>query len=386
MKKLTILSTFHENIGDDLIRSGVEEVLTAHFNGEIEKVYVTKSNPLSMYADWGKVSHAPRWQKEGLKKRVHDALVRRVPSKVKTQGYESRILDADALLVAGTPLFYFTRKRFTFLQNGFWAKEVIQPFLDAGKPVFVVGAGFLLDDAPEAIAQRCPEEIAFLKNLIEKSRYFGVRDGISYDFLSRVIPNNRAIQTHCPSLWNTPLEFERVPKSVNISLSLESARIDKNPKTAIAKRMKVFESVLDYLRKEGFERIQLTSHNQVDFETQMGIYKKYNLPKPFNIPSGKMRETFGSASLLVTWRVHGAMAARLMDTPTVLFKTDNRYKMAEEVGAFVLDDREDTPEEIVSAIDRFLKAEEKPASVDETRVAKEKEQLKQSLEKELLLV
>lgn len=350
--RIALLSTYFENIGDDLIRSGILEVVNSTFpNAKI--IHLSKSNRFSLVADFGTLTHFPRWQMSGSEKLWHDRLLRYFPKGIFQKRFNDRVLGSDVLLIAGTPLFYFTRKKFTFLKQGFWAKEIIQEYMKTGKPIIVAGAGVIFDRSVEDTVHECQDEMEFLNNLARYSEYFGIRDSVSFQLFEELGLTKQVELTHCPSLWNTGPKVQREKDLVYISLSVESASIDEFPERAREKRLQVFTELVQDLQKKG-KRIKLTAHNNVDHETQKVWASKLSLEAPILVKSKEMLETFGKPEFLISWRVHGAMAARLMGTPVLLFKTDNRYKMAEEVGAVIRDDREFEVEDTPDVLRRFL--------------------------------
>ena len=101
---------------------------------------------------------------------------------------------------------------------------------------------------------------------------------------------------------------------------------------------------------------------------------EWGLSVPKVADSRGLIATIANARAVVTWRVHGALAALALGRPALLFGTDSRHITAWELGAQILDDRCVSTATICEALDRLLEAGEADAvksraSADAIRVA-----------------
>jgi hypothetical protein len=100
-------------------------------------------------------------------------------------------------------------------------------------------------------------------------------------------------------------------------------------------------------------RVTFLAHNTLDVEAikyiQDNAFDSDRCEIKLVGPSALLNE-LANAKALITWRVHGAMAAKSLGLPVLLFKTDSRYLTAEQIGVNVIDNSLSR----MSDVNRFL--------------------------------
>ncbi len=361
MPVVALLSTYFENVGDDLIREGILYQLGRLLRGPIVYRHISKSNLLSLYSPVTWLSHAPVREMSGMARRVVGAAGRRV-SDCRLSACLDKTRHCDLLVVAGTPLFFFTLNRFTFLRNALWPGEVFDRRIGPRPSPALVGLGLgcLLDRPVGRIVQEQPEEMHFIRRFLARSSLVTVRDSDTESITRQACPERAGTVrlAMCPSVWAckgigvTPEPYA-AESSVLVAYSTAGARVDVDRTRARECRYRAFGHVIQHLRRAGI-RVALISHTPQDHRELQQVAREHRLAPPRRLGARDLLREVARSRAVVTWRVHGAMAALSLGVPTLLFRTDSRFGMAQALGAAVLDDREAKAEGISEALDRVL--------------------------------
>lgn len=349
IRRVAAVSTYYENIGDELIREGMMHQLRAAFGERLRFDHVSKSNALSLYAPVTSLTHAPTWRMPRLRRRVLQRAGRAI---ARPWPVPDRIARADVVAFAGTPLFYFTAGQ-TFFDRELWPRLIFEHRLaNRETPRLVaLGVGSILDRPIEQTLGEHPEAAEFLHRFVDRAALITTRDDDTAALLHAANPEaaHKVHRMICPSIWgrlNLGIEPPAKPlttKRALIGYSEESASWDNGDERALrAGRRAACDEVIDHLKRSGYD-VQLIAHNDLDLPVQRDVAAAHGIAAPIDVNARTLIEQCTAARLMVTWRVHGAMGALSMGLATLLFRTDSRYTMAEQLGAAIADDREDHP-------------------------------------------
>lgn len=359
---VTYLSTYFENIGDDFIRLGISYLLNKIYNNEIKEYHVSKSNSLSYLFNLNKWTHSPRWQmnknQQWITDRIYFFLLRIGFQK----RFYKRIEQSNVIILAGTPLFFFTKGEYTFLKNMNWPSgfygEIKKHF--PGKKIFCVGAGSIYDFSVDDLSVTYPEELKFLNNFVNDVDFLAVRDSKTKQLLSVASQSNNIIQLACPSIFSSRKytisrgESSKLKnKTIVLSYSEESANIDLNKENTISKRREILDKIVTSLTLKGY-KLSFFAHNKVDKDLHKYLKAQYPHIKLEKGSSEDFLKLISSVDLLISWRVHGAMGAASLGCPAILFKTDSRASTTEIFDLDVVDDRVSSEGEIMNIINKNL--------------------------------
>jgi hypothetical protein len=365
MRKITLLSTYYENVGDDLIRIGVQQQIAGALGAGAQWRHVAKSNPLSVCRPLSRASHAPLARMSADERRFAasapqgDGLVLR-----------DNIADADALVVAGTPIFYFVGDE-SFIEieaahGGDWPRAVFAERLESRPTprMIALGVGSIYEGSPADLLAAQPQAADFIRRFVARSVLVTTRDAATDALLRAACPDleARILRSVCPSFWAAERLGAGVPeprRRVTISFALESADWDRTaPREVIVEaREQALSRVITYFRKRDYA-IALVAHNDYDVAAAATVVQRRGLPPAELIDARRLVHEASRSDVVVTWRVHGAIAARSLGRPALLFRTDSRWETAAEFGAHVIDDRTATKEDLDVMLDQLCAAAE----------------------------
>ena len=357
--RISLLSTYFENVGDDLIRAGVQQQLCSALNCKPTWRHISKSNWLSLFSPLSRFSHAPSVRMNTTARSMAACFGNHF-SESKAIKFLDKAINTDLFVIAGTPLFYFVGAD-NFLNaekscGSNWPETIFTKRLEpAGAPPFIaLGVGSIYEGSPTDLLKSHPNAAIFLKRFLRKARLVSTRDDRTYDLLRLACPEREEIllKSVCPSLWAEHASGAKsLDRKVLIGYSTESANWDlsKPKEEVLEKRRLAFDWVLQYFHKRGFE-IVIAAHNAHDSNLQADL-RLGNRAQLITLNSAKdLTKAANEASITVTWRIHGAMAALTAGRPTVLFRTDSRWRMAANLGAAVVDDRCLTKEDLEAVL------------------------------------
>ena len=359
---VALLSTYYENVGDDLIRHGVQQQLAAVLGLEPRWRHVSKSNLLSVSWPLSHWTHAPLSRMPARQRRLTSTVSRWLRG---ARFLPDKIRGADAFAVAGTPLFYFVGDH-SFIDveaehGANWPAAILAERIEPqrGPPMLALGIGSIYEGAPAELLARHPAAASFIRRFVERAALVTTRDAATDALLRTASPaqDERIVRSICPSFWAQErfgIQAEAKPRRVLVSFTLESADWDLSAprETVVAGRLRALDWVLAYFRERRYD-IALIAHNAYDLEPPTKIAHAWGLPAAAAVDARGLLEATAAAEAVVTWRVHGALAAVAAGRPALLFRTDSRWGTAAEFGAGVLDDRCLSRPELVGALDRL---------------------------------
>ena len=388
IRRVSLLSTYRENIGDDLIRAGVMHQIEHFLERKPSFGHITKSNRLSRYLPLGHLSHFPV-QRMPEQRRRRTQFAGRLLSRLPGARWIDKTRNCDLFVIAGTPVFYFVGDQ-DFISNERiysedWPAEIFDKSLDRPDAPALIGLGLgsIYEGEPAGLLDRHPAAANFLRRFLHRARLVTVRDAGTMRLLECACPERCQIlhRTYCPSLWAAARfgiePAEQPARQALVGFSLESAGWSPHPNAREGRR-RAFEWVVEALSVSGYS-VRLVAHNDLDHVVQQEESTRLSLPAPLRLDAEGLLHEASRSRLVVTWRVHGSLAALSMGTPVLLFRTDSRSQAAEELGAEVLDDLELDRGRLNAVIERLDEdvGQQRRARVDHMRnlIAAETERL-----------
>ncbi len=365
-RAVTLLSTYYENIGDDLIRLGVQQQIISALGTVPRWRHVTKSNPLSLNLPLSRVTHAPLARMSPDERKAASSVASALGD-ARSIGHD-KIFDADAFVVAGTPLFYFVGDR-SFIEieadhGGDWPRAVFAECVESRSAprMIALGVGSIYEGSPADILTAHPEAANFIRRFVDRAVLVTTRDAATDALLRAACPEfgARILRSVCPSFWAVE-HFGGGPpvpqRQVTISFALESADWDRSAAhgAIVEARARALSRVITYFRKRNYA-VALVAHNPYDVAAAAAVAQRRGLPPAELIDARRLVDDVSRSDVVVSWRVHGAIAARSVGRPALLFKTDSRWGTAVELGAEITDDRTASKEELEGALDRLCEA------------------------------
>jgi polysaccharide pyruvyl transferase len=361
-RRVALLSTYYENAGDDLIRHGVQHQLGAVLDLEPHWRHVSKSNLLSMSLPLSQWTHAPVSRMPARQKRLTTTLSRALRG---ARFLPDKFRGADVFAVAGTPIFYFVGDH-SFIDveaehGANWPEAILAERIEQRRTprMVALGIGSIYEGSPVELLARHPTAASFIRRFVERAGLVTTRDAATDALLRTACPEHdeRIVRSICPSFWAQErfgVAPAPKPKHVLVSFAVESAAWDLSAPRAdvVAGRLRALDWVLAYFRERRYD-VALVAHNRYDLEPPTAIAHAWGLPAPMLVDARGLVEATWGAQAVVTWRVHGALAAVAAGRPALLFRTDSRWGTAAELGAGVLDDRCLSRPELVGALDRL---------------------------------
>jgi len=344
MKTVVLLSTFDENAGDDLIRHGVEYLLGQMADGGWRPKNWTKSNALSASIELGPITNCTISRSNRIKRILMSRVERASMSKLNPWRYR-KLLASDMIILCGTPLFYFSESR-VFADYESWPQILLDVI--RRKPtiqIVTLGGGSILSHQIDKMTTTHSKAIALIKEVVLAQKFYVCRDQLTIDLIrSSGVPSDFPLFVMpCPSIWaRNRFGIKRSPQAstgrkVCISFSIESSDWATERNADARLRLELLKGILQQTKRLELEPTFL-AHNDLDvaaFREAQRSVNEMTRHIVIRVDAKRLLEELSTAKGMITWRIHGAMAARSLNIPTFLFKTDSRFAMARDLGAVI---------------------------------------------------
>lgn len=361
MQITATLSTFRENVGDDLIRLGCEHLLECLSPGPWRYRRWAKSNALSASVELGRLSKTSIHRRSPLARAVLRRAERASLTACNPWRFR-RLLASDLILLCGTPLFYFTQHD-DFAGNETWPGILLHVARTGqAPPIVTLGCGAIVPDGVDELRTSHSRAFGLVRDVVSIQSLVGCRDLLTQRLIrSAGAPEETPLPVlPCPSVWAADrLGIERdreaaAGRTVCVAFSTESCNWATSGDRDEQVRIDLLGNVLDGIARCGFGAVVL-AHNELDVEA---IQRAKRSRRDWSglivrrMDATGLLEQLRHARGLVTWRVHGAVAARSLGVPALLFRTDSRSTMAEMLGTTVVDNAPSSAQ----AVEAFLSA------------------------------
>lgn len=346
MQTAVVLSTFHENVGDDLIRLGCEHLLARLSPGPWRYRHWAKSNALGASLPIGPLSTTSIHRRGA----IVQAVLRRV-ERASMGPYNPwrfrRLLASDLIILCGTPLYYFAPGH-DFAGTETWPGILLEAARSGrAPPIVTLGCGSIIPAGVKSLHNTNPAALDLVRDVVAIQSLVVCRDEPTRRLIrSAGVPESNSLTVlPCPSAWAVDrLGIRRVPaaaaeRTICVSFSLESSGWSEDSERDEAVRIELLSGALAGIERRGFRAVVL-AHNELDvaaFERVKRSRRDLASLCVTRVNAAGLLEQLGKARGLVTWRVHGAVSARSLGIPALLFQTDSRAPMAETLNAIVVD-------------------------------------------------
>jgi hypothetical protein len=363
VKQVVFLSTYGENVGDDLIRHGCEYLLSRLLPYSFDLTFWAKSNSMSTCFARGSWCHSSTHRQRALVRRLLG--IGEQLSCHPLNPFRYRLLKrSDMIVICGTPLFYFVSSG-SFDEHERWPRILLD--VAAARPdlpIVTLGCGSIVDGAIEDAPSRWPEALRLVQRLLAVQKLVTCRDATTQQLLQLSTRDDLSPPPilPCPSLWavdcfRDQLDANPVKTSrkVCISFSTESSAWTLNGQADKLSRRQLAVNAVRAAKRLGLAPC-LLAHNDLDAAAIHDMKREFDElleTQVVFVSAVTLLSELSSSLALVTWRVHGAMAARSLGKPALLLRTDSRYKMAEEVGALTIDNTASSMAEINAFLERI---------------------------------
>jgi hypothetical protein len=345
MKTAAVLSTYRENVGDDLIRLGCEYLLGRMSPGPWRFRRWAKSNALGASLSFGPLSTTSIHRRSPIVQAVLRRVERASIGPWNPWRFR-RLLASDVILLCGTPLFYLTRGH-DFADTETWPGILLEA-ARSGRvpPIVTLGCGSIIPPGGDEMRDAHGAALDLVRNVVAVQSLVVCRDDLTRRLIwSAGIPERTPLPVlPCPSAWAVdrlgigPVPAVPAGRTVCISFSLESSAWSEHRERDEHIRAALLAMTLAEIERRGFRAVAL-AHNEYDvaaFDRVKRSRRDMNNLAVRRVNAVELLVQLRSARGLVTWRVHGAAVARSLGIPALLFRTDSRAAMAETLGATIV--------------------------------------------------
>lgn len=361
MQTAVALSTFHENVGDDLIRLGCEHLLDRLSPGSWRHRHWAKSNALGASLPLGPLSTTSLHRRGSIVQAVLRRMERASMDPWNPWRFR-RLLASDLVLICGTPLFYFARGH-DFAGTETWPRILLQVARSGrAPPIVTLGCGSIVPPGVESLRDKHPAALDLVRDVVSIQSLVVCRDEPTRRLIrSAGAPDGIPLPVlPCPSAWAVdrlgmgPKPPAAARRTVCVSFSLESSEWSDDRERDEAVRIELLSTALAAIARRGFRAVAL-AHNELDVAALERVKRSRRDLESLavkRVNAAGLLAQVGDARGLVTWRVHGAVAARSLGIPALLFRTDSRAALAETLGVTVVDNDVSSG----TAVESFLEA------------------------------
>jgi len=339
-----IISTWLDNVGDDLVRNGVQYLVQKAISSEIKWRVVSKYNVLSLLWPCPTVlTHSTASGGEYLS-RARCFLNRKIEKYFKFS-IPGICAKADIVVVAGSPIFYFNERKAipgdTFCDYEPWTHWIERGLKASNVPMMTIGIGSIQPRSPELLAHDYPKAFEWIRWFHQRNQVMTVRDA-STKQLIELASGSTPPRIPCPSLWGHKLLNIQPRRSSDrenlavVSFGLES--LDWAGGSA-EHREALTKTVIDKARQNKMD-IVLLCQTPADFKASTLLSRKLGIQSEVRVIRSDVKTLLNMGSRLrlhVSWRPHASMGVLSVGGGSILMSCDNRSAMAKEAGATLVD-------------------------------------------------
>ena len=255
MMRIGMITTLNTNIGDDLIRKGIVQLIKEVYSDrKLEFVLINKHQPYSVYPRTHPISltrsvlqYLP-WGKTELSKRSSNWFYKKGGS----------LFDScDLILQCGTPVLWENCSRCEWAEP-LW-DQVVGRLSNAGKPVMNLGAGscYPWENQPEAVEN--PEDADYLGRILDYCRVTTVRDELAQKLFAQLGHDCPLIP--CPAfLAAGGFNIQNKPDYFIINYMEKAGHYDWNQNIDGSAWKQTMKEIIHFLKKN--EKLLFLCHNK----------------------------------------------------------------------------------------------------------------------------
>jgi len=332
--RIGLISTINTNIGDDMIRIGIINVLNDVFKRQkLDFVTINKHHPYTVYPEW----HPIRWAPRG--KRILSTLLHRY-------GF-SCFDDCDLIIQCGAPVLWPNCHRSEWA-TPLWHQVVGR--LSGRIPVLNLAAGscYPWERQPEYISES--RDALYLKAILGYCRLTTVRDRLAQRLCVNLGAQTPLIPCSAFVSFTGQVTSKRNDGIVVINYMSGGGHYEWEQNIEKAAWHKTAVKLLNLLRKR--HKLVFLCHNKVEYDLAENLSPDIRRFLPNNVV--EYFEFISGAKAAVCNRMHASVALAGMGIPSVAVCTDTRLLMVEALGLPCFYVKDVTAEMIEDKIESLL--------------------------------
>jgi polysaccharide pyruvyl transferase WcaK-like protein len=348
--RIGMITTLNTNIGDDLIREGIIQVLQEVYSDrKLEFVLINKHLPYSVYPRWHPISltqsvieHLPRG-KAKLSRHSSNLLYR-------TGG--SRFDSCDLILQCGTPVLWANCSQCEWAEP-LW-DQVVGRLSNAGKPAVNLGAGscYPWENPPETVEN--PVDADYLERILDYCRVTTVRDELAQKLLAKLGHSCPLIP--CPAfLAAGGFNIRNDPDYFIINYMENAGHYQWNQKINGEAWKQTLKTIIHRIKKT--EKPLFLCHNQS--ELQLAEELDPSIPRFHPKSVAEFFSVLSTAKAALCNRLHASVAMAGFGVPAISVGTDTRLQMVSTLKLPVYYVKEASENILIAAIDDILQNRKK---------------------------
>jgi hypothetical protein len=318
--RIGLITTIDTNIGDDLIRKGIQRLLRAAYGDDLEFVFLNKHRPLDVFA-LPSVESALRRLPRGATKARN--LVSRLVHPLRASIFDQ----CDMIVQCGAPVF------FPQCHRAEWAMPVWDLVIgDLYKkiPVFNLAAGSCYPWEAQPSAFPGERDRAFARMILERSRLTTCRDDLAQALCAELGFDLPAIE--CTAFLAARGTIVAAPqeqrKLILVNYMQGGGHFSWGQKIDPSDWETTFRQLIGKLSKLG--DVAFLAHDKKELAIHKKLFPEGRHILPVSVD--QYFELSGQVRLGVFNRLHAAVGWAGAGVPTIAIGTDTRMKMAEKIG------------------------------------------------------
>ncbi|MCI0448095.1 polysaccharide pyruvyl transferase family protein [bacterium] len=344
-----MITTLNTNIGDDLIREGIIQVLHEVYSGrKLEFVLINKHQPYSVY---------PRRHPISLAHSVLQYLpcgntkLTRYSANMFYRNGGSRFDSCDLILQCGTPVLWPNCSQCEWAEP-LW-DQVVGRLSNAGKSVVNLGAGscYPWENQPEAVEN--PEDANYLGRILDYCRVTTVRDELAQKLLAPL--GHICPLIPCPAfLAAGRFNIQNKPEYFIINYMEKAGHYEWDQKIDGNAWKQTMKAIIHRIKKT--EKPLFLCHNQNELQLTEELDSSIPRFLPKSIP--EFFSVLSTAKAALCNRLHASVAMAGFGVPAISVGTDTRLQMAATLKLPVYYVKEASENTLIEATDNILKNRE----------------------------
>jgi len=318
--RIGLITSINTNIGDDLIRTGIQKLLRSAFGKKVEFVFLNKHRPLDAFA----LPHV-------------ESSLRRLPvGATKARNLAARLVhpfrtnifsQCDMIVQCGAPVFFPDSYRAE------WALPVWDLIIgDLYKkiPIFNLAAGSCYPWEAQPAAFPEGRDRAFARMILERSRLTTCRDDLAQALCAELGFKLPAIE--CTAFLAARDSIVAAPqdrrKLILVNYMKGGGHFSWGQEIDASNWETTFRQLIARLSKLG--DVAFLAHNAKELAAHQNMFPDARHIQPASVEH--YFELSGQVRLGVFNRLHAAVGWAGAGVPTIAIGTDTRMKMAEKIG------------------------------------------------------
>jgi polysaccharide pyruvyl transferase WcaK-like protein len=317
--KIGFITTLNTNIGDDLIREGIINILNEIRKGQrIKFVYVNKHKPNELYNKY----HPSNFF--SFIKRVRGGhYIYKIIEKIFSIPLFSKFYACDLIIQSGAPVLW-PDCHLNEWSKPIWYNTIGKIYKKRKILNLAAGSSYPYENYPEKIENE--NDIVYLRDISSFCTLTTVRDNLSKNLLDKI--GIFSINLPCTAFFSSSKMInEENAKTIYINYMEGGGHFDWNQEVNKLVWQKTIESVVKEL-KESFP-IKFLCHNEREKELAEKLFNGFEIV----YPKTKIEyfELISDARIGIFNRMHASVAFASFGVPSIAIGTDSRIEMVKNI-------------------------------------------------------